>query len=248
MQTSVHDLKHFYDSKTGRVVRRVLLGRIREFWPEAKGLRLMGYGYAAPYINGISEGAERSFAIMPAAQGVHHWPRGGREKNRATLAAEDALPLETESIDRIIMIHALEYAANIHPNLNEIWRVLKPNGRVLFVVPNRSGFWAHSEWSPFGQGTPFSVAQLCYYLKEHHFIHERTEEALFMPPSQSSFLLKFAGLFERTGQTFLPFAAGVHMVEASKQLYAGTGSGGGSKVGVMERVPGSGKLAGGSIS
>ncbi len=236
MQTSVYDLKAFYDSKVGRIVRRILRERITEFWPDFNGMRVMGYGYASPYLRRFTDTAERTFAIMPQAQGAHHWPRHPGEKNLVALASEDALPIETESIDRILMVHALEYEGNIHPNLDEIWRVLKSTGRVLFIVPNRRGFWAHSEWSPFGQGTPFSVSQLCYYLKEHNFIHERTEEALFMPPVKSSMLLKSAGMIESLGKTLLPFAAGVHMVEVSKQLYATNNRGGGSKVGVMEGV------------
>ena len=221
MQTTVYDLKAFYDSKVGRIVRRIISERMSEFWPSAEGMRIMGYGYATPY-----------------------WPRQTGEKNLVALSDEDALPLETESIDRILMVHALEYEKNIHPNLNEIWRVLKSNGRVLFIVPNRSGFWAHSEWSPFGQGTPFSVSQICHYLKEHKFIHERTEEALFMPPVKSSMLMKSAGMIEDMGKVFLPFAAGVHMVEVSKQLYASNNRGGGSKVGVMEGVVMPGRKAG----
>lgn len=244
MQTTVYDLKAFYDSKVGRIVRRIISERMSEFWPSAEGMRIMGYGYATPYLRKYMDDCERAFSVMPRLQGAHHWPRQTGEKNLVALSDEDALPLETESIDRILMVHALEYEKNIHPNLNEIWRVLKSNGRVLFIVPNRSGFWAHSEWSPFGQGTPFSVSQICHYLKEHKFIHERTEEALFMPPVKSSMLMKSAGMIEDMGKVFLPFAAGVHMVEVSKQLYASNNRGGGSKVGVMEGVVMRGRKAG----
>ena len=133
------------------------------------------------------------------------------------------------------MIHAVEYSERLQPNLQEIWRVLKSNGRLLVIVPNRNGLWARADWSPFGQGTPYSASQIIHYLHDNLFTHEHTEGALYMLPSKSNTLLKSAGLFERIGQSILPFGAGVHIVEATKQTYARSGPDSGSKVGVGTR-------------
>src|SRR5690349_12185418 len=105
---SVYDLKAFYSSGPGRLVRRLIRQRIREMWPDQTGLRILGVGYAVPYLRGISDNAERMFALMPPARGVHAWPEG--EKNLAALAGEAEWPLETESVDRILLIHSLENA------------------------------------------------------------------------------------------------------------------------------------------
>lgn len=233
MYVSVYDLKAFYNRKIGRIVRRILCERIKEFWPDTKGLRLMGYGYAAPYLRMYDEDAERVFGIMPAGQGAHHWPQ--EAENLIALSEETELPIETNSVDRILMIHGLEFSEFSKAHLQEIWRVLKSNGRLLIVVPNRAGFWARADWSPFGQGTPYSVSQICNHLRDNQFVHERTDEALFMPPVKSSLLMKSAGWFEYLGKNFMPFAAGVHMIEASKQLYANSDQNSGSKVHVRGR-------------
>jgi SAM-dependent methyltransferase len=233
MYNSVYDLKAFYNSKTGRVIRRVLQTRIREFWPDVKGLDVLGCGYSVPYLRGFQDdGASRVFAVMPARQGVHHWPPDG--KNLACLAEDTELPIETASVDRIILIHHLEFTELPPSALGEIWRVMKANGRVLAIVPNRTGFWSRAVWSPFGHGTPYTATQLVQALHENLFVHERTEEALFMPPLRYSPALKSAGFFETTGRSFFPFIAGVHMIEASKQLYARAGDGG-AKVRVRGR-------------
>ena len=138
MYSSVYDFKTFYNSKVGRVVRRVLQECIRELWPDVHGLRVMGTGYATPYLRMFKEEAERVFAMMPAGQGAHHWPHDGM--NCVTLSEPSELPIETNSVDRILMIHNLEFAEFLKPSLQEIWRVLKSNGRMIAVVPNRSGF------------------------------------------------------------------------------------------------------------
>lgn len=235
MYRSVYDLKAFYNSKTGRVVRRVLQKRIRDFWSDLTGMSVMGCGYAVPYLRIFKEESERVFSVMPAGQGVHHWPQTMDEKNLCCLSEESELPIESSSVDRILMIHDLEFSEILHPNLQEIWRVLKPNGRLLVIVPNRSGLWSSADWSPFGLGTPYSWSQICYYLRDNSFIHEQTKEALFLPPTQRTLFLKFAGLFETVGPTCLPFLAGVHMVEATKQVFASADKGTGSKVTIRGR-------------
>lgn len=218
MYCSAYDIKAFYTSRLGRIVRRVMQERIQAFWPDVHGLRVMGYGYSVPYMRMFMDGAERVFNVMPSYMGVHPWPHDG--KNLVCLADETQMPLETSSVDRILLIHALEFSEQMPATLQEMYRILKPNGRMLVIVPNRAGLWAHAESTPMGQGTPYSLTQICTYLKGNMFIQERTEEALFMPPYKSTMLMKSAGMFERYGQTLLPFAAGLHMVEASKQIYA----------------------------
>ncbi len=223
MIPSAYDLKIFYNSNAGRVLRRILRARIEELWPpeDQKNLNLAGFGYAAPYLRTYMEAGAQVHALMPAGQGAHFWPAEG--PNKAALCAEGDLPLETNSLDRMILIHALEFMPDITPAFEEIWRVLKSNGRLLVIVPNRMGLWARADWSPFGQGTPYSASQLEQFLRDHLFVHERTTRALFVPPFRRDFLLRAAGGFEKIGRKICPAMGGLHMIEASKQLYAGTG-------------------------
>lgn len=233
MRSSVHDLKSFYNTKMGRVVRRILKARIREIWNNTRTMRVVGVGYASPYLRDFLEEAERVFAIMPAAQGAHHWPQD--DKNLVCLAEESELPLEASSVDRIVLVHNLEFSEFPQAHLAEIWRILKPSGRVLVIVPCRSGFWARADWSPLGQGKPYSAEQLNQQMRDAMFLFERAEHALFMPPIKFAPLLRLSHWIERIGQKVLPFMGGVHMMEFSKQLYAGANSGGGSKVTVRGR-------------
>lgn len=219
MYRSVYDVKTFYNTPSGQMVHRVLAARLKKFWPDVRGLRVMGCGYAVPYLDGFSEGAERVLAMMPSGQGADHWPPA--RKNLVYLCDEARLPIENSSVDRILLIHNLECCEDLQDTLREVWRVLKANGRLLVVVPNRTGFWARADWSPFGQGSPFSLSQICFYLRDNLFVQESTESALFTPPLRWSFVLKSSRVFERVGRNILPFMCGVHIVEASKQLYAG---------------------------
>ena len=73
--------------------------------------------------------------------------------------------------------------------LQEIWRVLAPGGRLLAVVPNRSGIWARVEAIPFGCGRPFGKTQLTALLRDALFSPLNWTEALAVPPFRARSLL-----------------------------------------------------------
>lgn len=223
MHIGVSDLKTFYADLVGRIVRRIVRTHIHAFWPECKGLRMMGFGYASTYLKPYREEAEYTVAVMPKGMGVHHWPRG--YKNMACLSDEYALPFETNSLDRVIVIHSLEFCDTINETYNELWRVLKSSGRMIVIVPNRLGFWARADWTPFGQGTPYSATQVRKLLADHRFVHERTQKILYVPPFRSQLFIRSAQFFEAMGQYIFPALCGLHMIEVSKQIYAGSNKG-----------------------
>jgi SAM-dependent methyltransferase len=123
-------------------------------WDNLPNERLVGLGYALPWLDRFGADAERVFAFMPATQGRGGAGRPGRPAT--VLVFDEELPLVDSSIDRMLMVHSLEHAENPRETLKEIWRVLSPAGRVVIVVPNRRGVWARFEHTPFGTGRPFS--------------------------------------------------------------------------------------------
>jgi SAM-dependent methyltransferase len=156
---------------------------------------------------------------MPGPQGVMAWPQG--MPNVSVLCEETLWPLETGTVDRLVLLHGLETSENPSAVLEEAWRVLAANGRALFIVPNRSGLWARRDVTPFGFGRPYTSTQLEAQLRRHEFLPERHGAALFQPPSEKRFWLKTAGIWEGVGKTVSSgIAGGVLLVEASKQVEA----------------------------
>ncbi len=220
MYGDVIDLREFYATSLGRTARRVVRARIRDIWPDLARLRVMGLGYAAPYLLAFREECERVIAVMPAGQGVVHWPAEG--PGLVTLADDSELPLPDVSIDRVLLVHALERTEQLRPMLREVWRVMADGGRLLAVVPNRRGIWARLDRTPFGQGHPYTPSQLSRLLRDNMFDPIRTSQALFVPPSRSRMVLASAPAWEKLGVRWFPMISGVLMIEASKRLYAPT--------------------------
>lgn len=222
MRPDVIDLRDFYLSRLGQIVRRMIRRRIREIWPNAGGFSVLGLGYATPYLRPFRDEAERVLVIMPAAQGVTQWPGDG--PNQVALADETDLPLPDASVDRVLLVHALENSEEIRPMLREVWRVMASGGRMLIVVPNRRGIWARFERTPFGQGYTFSPPQLNRLLRDNLFSPLQSTAALYMPPSASRMMLRAAGAWEQLGSRWGRAFAGVLVVEAGKQVYGVTPS------------------------
>lgn len=220
MRPDIVDLQHFYASPLGYVARRVIRRRIRTMWPSLKGMRVLGFGYATPYVKQYVPEAERVIAVMPAAQGVAYWPRDGA--NVVALAGETDLPLPDAMFDRVLLVHALETTDALRPMLREIWRVLAPGGRLLVVAPNRRGLWSRGESTPFAHGRPYSQGQLTRLLRDNLFSPIQWRSALYLPPTGWGFLLRAADAFERLGDRWFGAIAGVVLIEAVKQIYAAT--------------------------
>jgi SAM-dependent methyltransferase len=217
MSLDVVDLRNFYAQPLGTVARRFVGRGIRSRWKEMSTLRLLGVGYATPYLGLFREEAERCLAFMTAAQGVVKWP-----SSRPTLTAlveEHDLPLPDAAVDRILLVHAIEMSHDALGLLREMWRVLSPGGRLLAVVPNRRGLWARMDTTPFGHGRPYSRSQITHLLRETWFTPTGWGEALYVPPIARRLFLRSAVAWERSGATISAPFAGVHIVEATKQVY-----------------------------
>ena len=219
MVIDVVDLRAFYASRLGEIVKRLIVQRLVRRWPSVRGESVLGIGYATPFLEQLADGAERVISFMPAAQGVVNWPPQG--PNRAALVLDDQLPLPDACIDRVLVIHSLEMASDPREHLREIWRVLAAGGRLILVVPNRSGIWARTETTPFGHGQPYGSGQLTNLLRDAQFSPLGWSEALAVPPFRRGPWLSTGAVWERVGRTLWPAFAGVIIVEATKQLYQG---------------------------
>lgn len=218
MRIDVIDLHSFYNSPLGGAAAQCLGSQIRKLWPDLKGRSMLGLGYATPYLPQFRGEAERVIAMMPAAQGVMHWPPAA--PGLTALVDETGLPLPDASIDRVLLVHALETSEQAQPGLREIWRVLAPGGKLLIAAPNRIGLWARSEATPFGHGRPYSRSQLTQLLRDSLFSPAQWSAALYMPPRARMLVLRPALSWERIGGICWPSFAGVLLVEAVKQIYA----------------------------
>ncbi len=217
MHLDVHQLRDFYyRSQLGRAAQKGVRDRVVERWGDVSGLNVAGYGFAVPILRPFLGVAERVIGLMPAPQGVMHWPAEGA--NHSVLCDEARWPLANDSIDRLVVMHGLETCEMPLALLDEMHRVLSPQGRALVVVPSRGGMWARSDLTPFGFGRPYSRGQIERLMREADFVCSAHTSALFFPPSPRRFWLRSARALERAGGRLGPDRlGGVLMVEIMRR-------------------------------
>ena len=216
MAIDARDAAGFYATRLGRHTAGLLHRKLNRLWPQMAGLSVLGIGHAGPCLHLWREQA-RCVAVSPAHMGSAPWPAG--RASLSCVAEAEALPFADLSFDRILLIHGLEQAENARRTLREAWRVLKDDGRLIVVVPNRRGLWAYAESTPFGHGQPYSEGQLARLLTSLFFQVEAQSTALYAPPFTQAAMLKLFDLFERCGPLLAPQFAGLAIAEAGKNLH-----------------------------
>ena len=108
MRPDVIDLQAFYGSRQGQLVRRLVGRQIRTLWPDLTGAaRARRSATRCPFLGPLGRGGRAG--LRGHAAGPGRACAGRRSApNQVLLAAEDELPLADRSIDRVLMVHALE--------------------------------------------------------------------------------------------------------------------------------------------
>ncbi len=210
MYPDVGRLAAFYATPLGRRVAAILKRRLRRRLGTLVGRGVALVGFGAPLIAGLCERAAWNVQLIPAGLGVI------AATPRAVLAAETALPLADEAVDVVILLHALEAVPDPDALMREIWRVMRPEGRMVAILPRRASLWARVARTPFGYGRPWRQREIATLLAERCFLVTGNERILRFPPFAPASLPALA--IERMADALhLPFG-GLLLVTAVKRL------------------------------
>jgi SAM-dependent methyltransferase len=212
-------LRDWYRTPVGHTVRRTLQPYFNKIWPDLAGKQVLVLGYGCPYI-GLTQREAHVYCGMLGEMGVIHWP--DEKPNRAFLTWGGELPLPDNFFDNILIVHGLEFSHYGEKMLHECQRVLKDDGRILVMAPNRNSPWSRREISPLAKGHPYSAHQLHKMMRATSFMPTHTEYALFTPPTKQKWILRAASTFEQTGQYIFTLLGGFLITEAKKDIYAGS--------------------------
>ena len=222
MRLDVIELKEFYSgTELGRATKE-LINRVLEAKIDTDtGSLTIGFGFACPFLESKFKENENKDIIlfMPSEQGVISWPK--KSKSVSALVDEVSWPVNTSSADLILISHGLEVSDNQDLLLQEVRRVLKDSGKLVILVPNRTGFWARSDITPFGYGKPYSITQLTSLLRKNQFQIDCITPNLYGFPAKRGYWLKSLFLWEKLGRKLNSlFLGGLLIVEARKDVYA----------------------------
>jgi len=140
-------------------------------------------------------------------------------------AAPDFLPIETSSIDLILLPHVLEFSDNPHQILREVERVLMPEGHVIISGFNPRSLWgAKRNWTEDEASYPWcgnfiALPRLKDWMKLLDFEVTAGRLCCYVPPfAQEKWLQRFA-FMEAAGDRWWPISGGVYFLAAVKRVY-----------------------------
>jgi len=144
----------------------------------------------------------------------------------------DALPFPSQSLDLVLLPHALELARDPHDTLREVERVLRPEGRVVITGFNPGSLWGLRQrlglWRrriglggpPFipPEGELIGFRRVRDWLRLLGFEVEHGRFGCWRPPLRSQRWLDRTAFLDRLGEQAWPVFGAVYMVAAVKRV------------------------------
>lgn len=226
MSWDITDTDTYYRTAEGRLVAEILaadltrLHKKEDNWLSADRAEHLAIGYPFPLV----PAGELPPVFMLSETGVLSWVKSGAgaDTSEVITACIDSVswPCATDMFDRIFISHALEHVSDKPAFLAEVWRCLKGEGEVVFVVPHRRSLWARADKTPFGQGTPFSRRQLKLALVHAGFDQITIKHSLYMPPFGQRLPPAMRRRLHVAGRVGWAMFGGVLIATAKKRLYS----------------------------
>jgi len=147
------------------------------------------------------------------------WRPGARQ----AVADIEELPLANDSIDVVVVHHALDFTEDSHRLLREVTRVLRPGGHMLIIGFNPLSYWGL--WRLFKRriqipwrGRFISKPRLSDWLQLLDLQIDTVEYGLHFLPLKISSLLKRAAKFESFGSRLRSPLGGAYFITCVKQV------------------------------
>lgn len=166
--------------------------------------------------------------------GPDHPSAGPRASLIGLRCDPEALPFDAKSLDLVVLPHTLELAADPYHALNEVDRVLRPEGRVIILGFNPASLWAvrqhagrlvrsagiHRHRPPFlpADGEFLSVRRLRDWLRLLSFEVESGRYGCYRPAVQSPLWLERCAWMDPWGDRWWPVFGAAYYLVAVKRV------------------------------
>jgi SAM-dependent methyltransferase len=133
------------------------------------------------------------------------------------------LPFPENSLDLIVLPHALEFATDPHALLREVHRTVRPEGQVVIAGFNPFSLFGAKRYFGRAQTPPWNGSFIALYrLKDWLALlgFDVTGGSLdcYVPPFAQEKWLRRCAFLEHTGDRWWPIAGGVYFLRATKKI------------------------------
>lgn len=177
------------------------------------------FGYHALLVGDIAPQRE-----LLGASRINHRIYMDADRGAGLLGRAEELPIQSDSLDLVLLVHRLEFSAEPHQVLREVERTLIPEGHVVIVGFNPLG--CYGLWKlalgwrgrmPW-RGRFYTRGRLKDWLALLGFELLECEYLGFRPPVGRTRLLDRLEFVERLGGYAAPYLGGIYVLLAQKHL------------------------------
>ena len=234
---SIPQLAEWFDKPCGRLLVASEMQVVNDMLPALFGYHLMQMSVSetvelahdSPIHHRITVHTRTNFAQSPEKHCDGRVDSKDGDKRVHLVADFDQLPIESDSVDVVVLHHVLDFSPNPHQVLKEVNRILIPRGHVIIIGFNPFslfGLWKmfaslfskNSHW----RYSSIAKRRLFDWFKLLDLEKSRITHTFFRPPFSSVILLnRFAFLERAGGKLGMPFG-GVYVILARKDIAAVT--------------------------
>jgi SAM-dependent methyltransferase len=149
----------------------------------------------------------------------------GLESQNSLRAAASFLPIQSNSMDLVILPHTLEFNANPHQILREVHRILIPEGHIVISGFNPLSLWGichhlKSTRCEFPWNGDFiALSRLKDWLKLLDFEMAGGRLSCYVPPFKQERWRRKLDFMEAAGDRWWPISGGVYFLHAIKHMH-----------------------------
>lgn len=213
-------LRRWYRTPLGRSVQQAELGLLEQVLPTLFGYHLLQLGNPM----GVDMLSASRITHRVILDDIPPVLRGTREQGVRLRGRSDQLPLESDSLDVVVLPHTMEFADNPHEVLREAERVLIPEGHLVILGFNPFSLFGLRRlltgWrdSPPWNGHFYSAQRIKDWLALLGFDTVMVRNYFFRPPFQNQRLMRPLERIEGVAERFSSPLGGGYILVAKKRV------------------------------
>ena len=204
-------MSDWYNTPLGESLLKSEQALLEEYLPRRFGYHLLQIGCANMSMFNNSPVGHK-FSITHDIESREH----------GMVAKGEAIPLANESVDIVVLHHALDFSSFQHQLLREASRVLIAGGSVVIIGFNPISIWGIRSRFPGPkkhpwQGKLLSTIRVSDWLKLLDFQIEQVRYGAYALPINSPGVIRYSGLLDKFASRLNWPTGGAYMITAKKQ-------------------------------
>lgn len=168
--------------------------------------------------------APQSEPLLEPCRVKYHFNLEANSNDLDVKAHPALLPIATDSVDLVVLMHHLSNTKEPHAILREAFRVLIPEGKLIIIDFNPISFWGlrhffqswleHIPWS----GHFYTARRMTDWMKLLGFDKQKHMQVGYMPPIHHAGLIRKLLWLEKGMKSWLPFSSALNVLIYNKNI------------------------------